>query len=395
MHQIGPDTGVLPIAKWHARSGEPCVFSITKNATFSPFAEAIALAKLTDLFDAGATIQTRLEGVHLDLSNADTLFRTSPSILFGLFGIHLAYVSTTVVDYSARNVRDELIRTLWTEVGRRIEGVRGATRKVGGALVGRQKISIVCRDPDYPIPDCLREKEVTGLPTGAKFHDMYLRLVRDTSQQDSFRLPAGNRDLTTFLYEAFTNAHEHGRVRKHRTSSCLIRGILFERIGMHRFEAAHARRALEGPLRDYILRMRAAPDPSAGFLAVSIIDVGLGIHNTLPARKNETPWERVNRAFRVGESCKPIGADIQRGNGLELVLSACESLRALLLISSGSELGFFDGSNAKRGGDNALKRFSDWCECKSCGTSLTIVFPSFIERSAAASAPQAQQETLL
>lgn len=381
MYQLGPETGLSEIRQWRTKPGERVSFILTRNAAFAPCVEAIALAKLVDIVDAGSRIFVTLKNVEADLTSGDSVFRTCPPALYSVFGIQLAYVAESIADQTTPDIRPRLIELMWGEIGNRVESKRAGTRKMSGTLVGGQKVSIICRDPDAPIPDCLRERDATARPSGEKFRDTYIRLVRDTAQQDGVRLPAGSPFLTTFLYEAFANAHEHGRLRNTKKPVCFVRGILFERIGMHRSERAELRRALQGPIREYVLRMRNSDEyPSAGFLAVTIADVGLGIHNTLPERRSESTWARLNRAFKPGESSKSVGIDVQRGSGLDLILTACESLKALLLVSSGGEIGYFDGSCKKHNAEDSLTRYPDWCESKSCGTSLTLIFPSYLAR---------------
>jgi hypothetical protein len=114
-----------------------------------------------------------------------------------------------------------------------------------------------------------------------------------------------------------------------------------------------------------------------GFLAITVSDLGAGIHGTLLPREGESDFDRLIRAFRVGESSMPEGADIERGKGLDSILEACETTKALLLVFSRDLCAFFDATVQNRAQRSLLSRYQQWEGLKQCGTSLSLVLPVF------------------
>src|SRR5262249_38526741 len=92
----------------------------------------------------------------------------------------------------------------------------------------------------------------------------------------------------------------------------------------------------------------------------------------------ETPIERLIRAFRSGETCKPPTPGIRRGEGLDYVLQSCQRLSAYLYVQS-AEAGLsadYSSASSQRPAE-AAGRLRPHDRPSGCdrGTAITVLWP--------------------
>lgn len=79
-------------------------------------------------------------------------------------------------------------------------------------------------------------------------------------------------------------------------------------------------------------------------VSFTVSDLGPGIHRTLPPQDDESSWLRLLRAFKSGESRKPAGIEVARGQGFSTMLNSLHALKGLLFVKSAELIGWRDGN---------------------------------------------------
>src|SRR5262249_24380913 len=154
---------------------------------FAPTVEGVALSTVQQLAQrTNLTAECSVEA-----AKASKLFES-------LFGLSLSLASRAVKGPDGQEQRVALATRLW----QRVQHARG---QVGTG----NHVSIVFRDPDYWMPQCLRGAEV-HFPTRDIFRSTLLSAARGMGFPRSFSNT--EQDVITFLYEATQNSHDHARI---------------------------------------------------------------------------------------------------------------------------------------------------------------------------------------
>jgi hypothetical protein len=234
----------------------------------------------------------------------------------------------------------------------------------GGCLGSGARQYIFFRDPDYLVPQCLGFREMRP---GQRFLDMLKRVARNLGAVEGFGDSKTEENLLNFLYEAVTNANEHGA-----RSIIGIRGITVGKM-IFKDEQELLKRDLPHMLTQYCRRAWAGRKSPLVLLSFTVSDLGPGIQNTLPSLAGESSRERLMRAFRYGVSCKPTGSDTTRGHGLTKILDSASTVRALLIITSANLLAYRDFSQEQKPYDGDIVIHQKELSVPA-GTSLTLLW---------------------
>jgi hypothetical protein len=364
MNTLNAAVSTDDISAW-GRNDHDVLIKATRDSKFSVFSEGIALGKLHELLanDTSVRLCTTFPIQSLGPSAAASRL----GILGGLFGLSLISSASSVTDSTGRDLKEPLLVALWKNV-----------QDSGGVVGDAKRRDVVFRDSDYSIPKCLRDGVQKSFPLPEHFKGLLKRLGAEISGETYFGLSLLEDDVITFLYEAAHNSHEHAREDAEQRAIEGIRGISIEKFNFASRAEVDRRRNIPGLVRDYFRRTLDFSKRNA-FLAFSVSDLGLGIHNTIPRLSptvEETPWERLNRAFLPGQSRKPTGSDISRGMGLKKMLDSARRLRAFLFVRSAELVGYIDFSVAGPPAEKSAVLLP-WpgLEPGKLGTSISMLWP--------------------
>ncbi|MEX2374329.1 MAG: hypothetical protein WD942_01930 [Dehalococcoidia bacterium] len=371
MHRIpiGPRVGLSDLESW--KTLDPVIeFTVSKNSGFQVFVEGVATSWLYQLVSEGTRIEIATTCNVLqnpdagELSDGLSFFRS----LFGSALIHMA----TVVRDDQGEVRTAALRELaWREI------TTGRGHIGSGALR-----CLVAREPDLPVPECLIESSRAQFPSRRRFVSWLAECGRKLGAGQEFGATRTEESVATFLYEAARNSHEHGRHAPEFSRRSGIRGVIAQKIRVARQGELAGRTDLSPFLKDYFERAWAFREKDLLFVAFTVTDFGPGIHRSLPPIDGELPRECLARAFLPGESRKPSGSALGRGEGLPKLLEAYRGLKALLFVQAAELLTFADFSLLSPSSDISEVAWGDFPERhpNRIGTSLTLVWPVDTDR---------------
>lgn len=346
---------ISDVDSW-ATLGPELIVRVTRDSRFGVGVEGIALATLGSL---------RADKVRVLVEATFELNPEAPEripFFESLFGIALVYEAAELRGASGVEVRSALLVRLW-------QGVHESKGHIGAG----SRRHFIFRDPDYPVPDCLRRGPQNRFPPPRRFRDALWNGCERLGFSDALSaVRQTDATMATFLYQTLRNSHDHGRVDLGGRAVRAIRGVSIEKLIVQTREEIDSRRNLGPLLRAYVERLWEELTDRHLFAAFTVADQGPGIHQTLPDAVEGAPWDRLGAAFRSGVSRKPRGGDVNRGEGLPQVLDAARRLRALLLIHSAGLRGYVDFS-AQPDADS-LTPHPDTCR-HGHGTSVTLVWP--------------------
>jgi hypothetical protein len=358
------ETTLSDVAGWLRDGAAEMTFIVWPNSDFTTAVEGVALTVLRELWASGRVI-------HVDCRfGVEAAVRVQDLGLFdGLFGLCLAVVAKTIRSASSDQVRPALLQRLWDRV-----------RQGRGCIGHGKRLAIVSRDPDVPVPAILRTGS-THFPQRAHFAPVLQGVAHDMGfgnfgLRKRTILTADEEAALTFLYETARNSHEHGRHDRDDRAVHGIRGTIIERLIFTSRGEVDARSTLPEWQRQYAARVWPRMERSKRIVAYTVVDLGSGIQNTLPpVVPEESPWDRLNRAFRDGETRKPKGTDVEAGVGLYKVAQAAMNLKALLVVKSGELLGFADFSVDRHAGSPFLEPWPEGLDVGHQCTSVTLMWP--------------------
>jgi|GEM_PF-3544092 len=341
-------TSLDDVAEWTtAGPSDDVELKITAASGFAPTVEGVALGALQQLVQRGGVTTS----CSVNPAKAPKLFES-------LFGLSLALASRVITAPECGDLKSATAERLWR-----------AVLQSRGQIGTGNHVSIVFRDPDYWLPQCLRSPE-GQFPKRDLFRSVLEEAARGMGFQRSFSNTED--DVITFLYEASQNSYDHGRVGADGRAVTGVRGVLLDRVTVKSQVELESRRDLSEFQRAYIQRATSITSGPSIFFAFTVADLGAGIHNTLPAVPGESSWDRLNRAFSAGETRKPRGAGLEAGQGLAKLHGSARRLRALLFVKSADLSGHIDFSME---GENHLL-VQNPKSLGSTGTSLTLMWPA-------------------
>ena len=346
--RISEFTSLNDVAKWTATDpSDEIELKITATSGFAPTVEGVALGALQQLAQRA------------ELTTACSVDPTKvPKLFESLFGLSLALITRTIAVPEGTDQKTATADRLWR-----------AVLQARGQIGTGNHVSMVFRDPDYWMPQCLRSPE-GQFPKRDLFRSELAKTAGGMGLKGSFS--NSEEDVITFLYEATQNSHDHGRVGADGRAVAGVRGVLLDRVTVNSLTELESRRDLSAFQRSY---MRRAISESSGpliFFAFTVTDLGPGIHNTLPAKPDESNWDRLNRAFSAGESRKQRGVGLEAGQGLAKLHGSARRLGALLFVKSSDLSGHIDFSIDREDYHLAENNM----RLGSIGTSLTLMWPA-------------------
>ncbi|HWV99753.1 MAG TPA: hypothetical protein VNZ64_08695 [Candidatus Acidoferrum sp.] len=354
------------LAAWQGSGAEALSFKLTKESDFSAFVEGTAIGKLFELRQRKISIEVQCTFPILT-GQLEHFPQAGLGLFSTLFGLALLYESKRVFDSRGQDVKASLYQFLWKRV-----------MESGGNIGDGKKRSIIFREPDIPVPRCLREGERAIFPSRLKFKALLTECGIDLGAGKQFGASQTEDKVATFLYEAARNSHEHGRENLKLEVQSGIRGILIEKVALTLRDEIEKRREFPPTVREYLRRVWDSPSRGLFLISFTVCDFGLGIQHTLVPLPRETPQQRLNRAFKPGESRKPKGAEINRGEGLPKILETYRRLRAFLFLQSAELCGFVDFSKTisppTNSSDELLCGYSEKSP-NELGTSMTLLWP--------------------
>jgi hypothetical protein len=204
-----------------------------------------------------------------------------------------------------------------------------------GIFGSGNSVAVVCPDHVFSVPPALVRLSAgtDEYPPPSAFQLLLSRLV----QHMGFKRLLGSseeKSVIAFIYETLRNSLEHGitadPVRRRRST----RALIVEKLVL---QGDISQRQISPDLKAYLERIVEyhRDDLGLGVVCLTVADQGDGIQTTLPAKVDESPAQRLARAFEPGESRKPAGI-VSRGLGLPSVVASAHKLQALVRITSGS-----------------------------------------------------------
>jgi hypothetical protein len=150
---LGSATSVQEVFSW-ANGDSPLALRLSNDSEFAPFAQGVAIGVLRQLHVLGRplSIHTTVEHPQQSVGLKDF------APLKSLFGLAAIYQAEQVLNFQKRDIRKEAIAQNWSEV-----------QQFQGHLGNAKRRYIVFRDPDYSIPQCLRDSAKKTFPEANQF----------------------------------------------------------------------------------------------------------------------------------------------------------------------------------------------------------------------------------
>jgi len=354
---IGERTDAAEISEWLRSIGD-VEFVLSAKSGFEFATHALAVSAVHSIIARGQKVTFRTT------FDAASAIERGDTILASMFGVALLARGQMVDGRAARAQHGEqLFQHMWDKILHN-----------GGRLGSGIRTYVFCRDPDMPLPEAFRGG------VGARRFPLRQRFAHVLAEERRSILgsPSAStdhqsaEDLTTFLYEAAKNAHEHGFEDKNGRLVRGIRGIVSEKLVLNQVSEVSR---LSSALQEYVKRTKAAT-----LLAYSVIDNGVGIHSTLPPilNKPESPIDTLNRAFMDGQTRKARGMEIDAGLGLGKLRDACIRTKSHLAVKSGDLLADRDCSVFVDSTLPFLSKRIDVDLRGSTGTCVTLITPDLV-----------------
>lgn len=342
---IGRGCSISDCRGWRVFRGVDVEIQVLRDARFGLGAEGVGVAALVDLAESGGAIS--ISAPWLRGHEAAAFFRT-------LFGLTLLSAARRLDGSGPKLAR--CLDEAWTSV----LAARG--------VLGKGDLRhIIVRQPGPWLPPALR-----GSPGefGGRQHFRRL-LARELGDIGFFRgFSFSEEAVLTFVFEALSNALEHGKPTLGRVSYC---GVSIERLTLPRSFYAHP--LVPGFLKEYSDRASSALGYETALFAVSVLDVGRGIQGTLPHLDGESAEGTIRRAFLDGVSSKDP-ADMKKGFGLRRIMEAGSRLRAYLLVRSLDRVLTLDFSaRTTSSPSDFLLDLGLGRDLPCIGTTVTLLFP--------------------
>ena len=310
-------TSIDDVLSWRLPSCQ--TLRVSKRSSFEPGVHGLALSALAAIRPGASDML-----LECDFSEPEGVEEILSTLFAGAFGFALARLVRRI-QFSGKAASPQF-KSLLSQYYKQSKGVLGI-----GSMC-----SVVCPDPVFALPPALvgmgTADVLDSFPPPSAFHMMLNEVVVGMGFR---RLLASSEEasIVTYVYEALRNSLEHGLPADSLRRSRSTRALIVEKIVLGPDLAA---RHLSPELKEYLLRIAEAnPEIGLGVVCFTVADQGDGIQSTLPPKADETPQERLARAFVSGESRKPVSI-VSRGLGLPKVVSSAHHLQALVRVTSGN-----------------------------------------------------------
>jgi hypothetical protein len=357
-------TSVDDVLAWQLASCE--MIRMSRRSGFEPGAQGLALSSLAALRPGH-----QAPVLECEFEEPTNIAELESTLLGSAFGFALARL-TSRIQFAGRAATVRF-KPLLGELYKTRNGVLGA---------GSSR-SIVCPDPVFPLPPALAQAGTVPPPEFFPAPSAFTALLNSIVEAMGFRrLLASTEEssIVSFVYEALRNSWEHGLSVDASRRARSTRALIVEKVVLQ--GSTLTNRHLSDELKQYLERIVEANrrELGLGVICLTVSDQGDGIQATLPCKENlaeETPAQRLARAFLPGESRKPTGV-VMRGLGLPSVVSAAHNLQALMRITSGN---LIVGQDFSVGEDkyprlnfDTMRQLPDDFVC---GTCVSIFVPEF------------------
>lgn len=357
--RIAERTSVSEVLGWTL--SDDTEFVLFKSSSFLPGAQGIAVATLRTLGMSSSKLTLTCEFQEPGTASEaeDYLFGTP-------FGFSLVRLATTINFLPGIVPKGGNFKRL---MGRLYVDERGCLG------VGKQT-SLISVDPRFPFPPVLKEDVQAGdveFPAPSKFLSVLAEMAASIGFSRALT-SAVESPLIDYIYEIARNSWEHG-IPTACAPNASTRAVILEKIVIQENDQFGR---YPDYLQEYLLRVKEemGAQLGVGVLCVTVVDQGIGIQTTLPAKEGESDASRLERAFGDGESRKPKGS-ISRGMGLSKALSAAFKLRAMLQICSDGLLGMQDFSTGEDKYPGINLEVSRIANDLYFGTSISLFVPEF------------------
>jgi hypothetical protein len=305
---------------WPSFDEDGIVFRVARSAEFEAGAEGAALSFL------GAALRKRIA------VNVECLFEF-PAQKLDFLGCILSsnFGYALLRGCESAKFRDAAEKNLAVDLRRFAGQIYDAERGVVGS---GDRAAMIAFDPKRPIPRVIQAlTSIEQLPLPSQFSAALSFVLsgmglKDVASQSTFP------HLRDYIFEAFVNTLQHGRPKDQHVAKFSTRSISITKIAFN--VAQLEQRRISTDLREFLQRIAEMEQSKKDlFVAcISIMDMGDGIQNTLPPESaEESADRRLVRAFSLGATRKQEGP-IERGLGLQNVLTSAFLLGARLQVQS-------------------------------------------------------------
>jgi hypothetical protein len=320
--KLAANISAADVMNWPNPAAAAVSFVIPRGCAFEPGAQGLSLSFLAKAIRSGASIS-----VSCEFAFPTTEREFFDTVLSSTFGFALMRCCES---FSFNDRPGNSNTTL-----RRFAGKIYDDRK--GVVGLGSHVDVIALDPKRPIPRTFLARsdalDPQGIPLPSAFQGEIVRILASMGLPEigsQSTLPT----LISFIYELFNNTIQHGRPSEEAVAKQSTRSISFTKIAFGTQQLSTRR--ISPDLRDYLQRTAEMQkrDTNLFVVCISVMDMGDGIQNTLPAVSNdEESNTRLLRAFTMGQSRKPSG-QVQRGLGLQKVVEAAFRLGARLQVTS-------------------------------------------------------------
>lgn len=377
---IGSNTSVDLISEsWGADDYDELVFVISKTSSFALFAEGVALGYLQAflLSEKRLFVQFHKSSKKISLSSVmkssgnsylDITNLNIPEILCGIFGLQLIYKSSGIFEaFSDIDDPVKARRYLGSFIWKVVQSNKGQ--------LGDGKSQYLISRHDYRMPAVFRGRDALSFPASDVFRSKISSIIGSIGDEKVSSVDAKTM-VGSWIYHIAENAFEHGSVDENENLINGYSGILIQKIATPNEAAIEKREDLDGTSKEYIrdLYRKHGFKNTNTLTVVTVMDCGLGIHNTLPDKyKSYSDEERLDYAFKRGVTRQKIGEG-RSGYGLFDSIRAARKLNALLVVCSANI--YAVKSFEELGGDDISFLRNVIHLGKLTGSSQSIIWPS-------------------
>lgn len=370
--RIHENTSIKDIDLWSTKAATGIVFEISNASSFALLAEGVALGMLRDFELAGLNISIELQQSPLiikEQKKEKVGSKLLPPILSTIFGLELLHISRLVTvhdDQLAFDLRSLIGSHIWGEV-QRSKGVISSGKFV--YLVSRH---------GYDVPLALRQSlSPSSFPSFESFQKNISNYLADFRSGNYSS--ATEKKLIEWVFHCAENSFEHASQNAGKAIEG-YRGIILQKIKLEKSDDIQKRNDLPDILKNYI--SQRIEDGQVGRAAVvhvaTVVDLGVGIHNTLPDNPGASNLDKLQLAFKNGVTSKNTNEHEKAGYGLGEAASAARHLNALLFLVSSNQIAFDDFSDRTRKQlpDQDLTLVSLGEITKASGSTISLIWAS-------------------
>ncbi len=333
---------------WNVKPNGEVVFEIFHLSSFQLFAEGVALGKLRDFELSG--VQIRIELFQNPLLNG--VFPPTPppkekkkyviddnrlppllSTIFGLELLNIAKSAYDRGDAAEEDLRADLGRHIWERA-----------KKNNGCLSTANAIHLISWRGSA-VAEALSTPNSPKFPSLETFQAKlgpYISTLRGNTLSTS----EAEEKLIEWIFHAAENSFDHASKFEDKPIRG-FRGIILQKIIFYSLKDLQGRKDLPDFAMNYITERVEDRDVSRHRVVnvASVVDLGVGIHTTVPSPGAKSDLDRLQYAFIDGVTRKDKKENEKAGYGLGQLADAAKWLKAFIYIISGSMSAYYDYSD--------------------------------------------------